>query len=86
MDYNPINYRYRYITNKPGQLHLNIRTFKYTNRYFNFRVPPEGFPWPARPFKHTESHSFIHTVTLKYTKWYFILPPGPGGLARPPHI
>ena len=22
----------------------------------------------------------------KYTNWYFILPPGPRGLARPPHI
>ena len=37
----------------------------------------EGFPWPVRPFKHTESNSFKHTVTtLKYTNWYFILPPG----------
>ena len=25
---------------------LNVRMFKYTNLYF-------GFPWPARPFKHT---------------------------------
>ena len=47
----------------------------------------QGFPWPARPFKHTESISFKHTVsTFKYTNWYFILPPGPRGLARPPHI
>ena len=46
----------------------------------------EGFPWPARPFKRTESNSFKHTVTtFKYTNWYFILPPGPRGLARPPH-
>ena len=47
----------------------------------------QGFPWPARPFKHTESNSFKRTVsTFKYTNWYFILPPGPRGLARPPHI
>ena len=47
----------------------------------------EGFPWPARPFKHTESNPFKHTVTtFKYTNWYFILPPWPRGLARPPHI
>ena len=49
--------------------------------------PREGFPWPARPFKHTKSNSFKHTVTtFKYTNWYFILPPGPRGLARPPHV
>jgi hypothetical protein len=31
----------------------------------------EGFPWPAQPFKHTESNSFKHTVTtFKYTNWY----------------
>ena len=47
----------------------------------------ESFPWPARPFKHTESNSLKHTVsTFKYTNWYFILPPGPRGLARPPHF
>ena len=47
----------------------------------------EGFPWPARPFKHMESNSFKHTVTtFKYTNWYFILPLRPRGLARPPHI
>ena len=38
----------------------------------------EGFPWSARPFKHTESNSFRHTVTTficqyKYTNWCFIL-------------
>ena len=34
-----------------------------------------------------ESNSFKHTATtFKYTNWYFILPPGPRGLARPPHI
>ena len=28
-------------------------------------------PWPAQPFKHTESHSFKHTATtFKYTNWY----------------
>jgi len=47
----------------------------------------EGFPWPAKPFKHTESNSFKHTViTFKYMNWHFILPPGPRGLARPPQI
>ena len=47
----------------------------------------ESFPWPAQPFQHTESNSFKHTVsTFKYTNWYFKLPPGPHGLARPPHI
>ena len=47
----------------------------------------ESFPWPARPFKHTESNSFKHTATtFKYMNSYFILPPGPRGLARPPHI
>ena len=47
----------------------------------------EGFPWPARPFKHTESNSFKHTVTtFKYTNWNFVLPPGPLGLARPPYV
>ena len=47
----------------------------------------ECFSWLAGPFKHTETNSFKHTVTtLKYTNWYFILPPGPRGLARPPHI
>ena len=47
----------------------------------------EGFPWPARPFKHTEFNSFKHTVTtFNYTKWYFILPPGPHSLAHLPHI
>ena len=47
----------------------------------------EGFPWPAQPFQHTESNSFKHTATtFKYTNWYFILPPGPCRLARPPHI
>ena len=41
----------------------------------------EGFPLPARPFKHMESNSFNHTVsTCQYTNWYFILPPGPRGL------
>ena len=30
----------------------------------------EGFPWPAQPFKHTESNSFKHTATtFKYTNW-----------------
>ena len=46
-------------------VHLNIRTFKYKNRYF--RLPPgRFFPWPARPSKHTESNSFKHTIT---TMW-----------------
>ena len=67
-------------------IHINIRTVKYTNRYY--RLPAGSFPWPARPFKHTESNSFEHTVaTFRYnTNWYFILPPGPRGLARTPHI
>ena len=48
-------------------LHLNIQIFKYTNWYF--RLLPEGFPWPARPFKHRESNLFNYTFknTLKYT-------------------
>ena len=46
-------------------IHINIRTFKYTNRYY--RLPAGSFPWPTRPFKHTESNSFEHTVaTFKY--------------------
>ena len=61
-----------------------VTTFKYTGILDYLR---EGFPWPARPFKHTESNSFKHTATaLEYTNLYFILPPGPRGLARPPHI
>ena len=53
---------------------LNIRT--YILDYLR-----GSFPWPAGPFKHTESNSFKHTVTtFKYTNWYFILPPGPRGL------
>ena len=64
----------------PRYRHIYI--YKYIFIYLR-----EGFPWPARPFKHTESNSFKHTVaTFKYTNWYFILPPGPRGLARPPHI
>ena len=44
----------------------------------------EGFPWPAQPFKHTESNSFKHTATtFKYTNWYFILPPGSGHSGPP---
>jgi len=67
-----------------------VTTFKYTD----FKVYEqvildylrEGFPWPARPCKHTESNLFKHAVTtFKYTNLYFI-PPGPRGLARPPHI
>ena len=47
----------------------------------------ELFPWPAPPFKHTESNSFKHTATtFKYTNWYFILPLGPRGLTRLPLI
>ena len=47
----------------------------------------EGFSWPARAFKHTESNSFKHTATtFKYTNLYFILPPRPRGLARPPQF
>ena len=34
-------------------------SFEYTNSYF--RLPPEGFPWPAWPFKHTEPNLFEHT-------------------------
>ena len=35
----------------------------------------------------TTMYTYIYTVTtFKYTKWYFILPPGPRGLARPPDI
>ena len=70
-------------------LHLGDIWGKYTD---NIRTGildylREGFPWPARPFKHTESNSFKHTVTtFKYTHVYFILPPGPRGLARPPHV
>ena len=64
-----------------------VTTFKYTD----FKVYEqvildylrEGFPWPARPCKHTESNLFKHAVTtFKYTNLYFI-PPGPRGLARP---
>ena len=33
----------------------------------------EGCPWPARPFKHTESHSFKHTATtFKYIEIFNI--------------
>ena len=46
-----------------GVAHLNIQNFKYTSWYF--RLPPGSFPWPARPFKHTESNGFKHT--FKYT-------------------
>ena len=61
---------------------LNIRTGTSILDYLR-----EGFPWRAQPFKHTESNSFKHTATtFKYTNWYFILPLGPCGLARPPHI
>ena len=28
----------------------------------------------------------INIRAFKYTNWHFILPPGPCGLARPPHI
>ena len=67
-----------------------VTTFKYTGLNIRTGISDylqEGFPWPARPFKHTESNSFTHTIaTFKYTNWYFILPPGPRGLARPPHI
>jgi hypothetical protein len=68
-----------------------VTTFKYTDfkilRTSILDYLREGFPWPARPFKHTESNSFKHTVTtFKYTNWYLILPPVPHGLARPPHI
>ena len=31
----------------------------------------EGFPWPARPFKHTESNLFTHT--FKYTDGTYCL-------------
>ena len=45
----------------------------------------EGLPWHARPFKHMESNSFkqLHLQSFQYTNWYFILLPGPRGLARP---
>ena len=44
-----------------------VTTFKYTD-FLNIRTGIldylwEGFPWPARPFKHTESNSFKHAVT-----------------------
>ena len=27
-----------------------------------FRLPPEGFPWPARSYQHTESHPKIRRL------------------------
>ena len=82
------------------ELQKRARTYgKYVNIYIyihiyilNIRIGildylREGFPWPAQPFKHMESNSFKHTATtFKYTNWYFILPPGPFCVARPPHI
>jgi len=29
----------------------------------------EGFPWPVRPFKHTESNSFKHTLATSKSKY-----------------
>ena len=47
-----------------------VSTFKYTDLKYTSRIYfgifdylREGFPWPARPFRHTESNSFKHTVT-----------------------
>ena len=55
-----------------------------------------GSPWPAPVLsakKRRDSNRFLmilrgfYTVTtFKYMNWYFMLPPGPRGLARPPHI
>ena len=48
-----------------GICKYTVATLKYTNMYFG--LPREGFPWPARPLKHTESNSLKHTVTtFKY--------------------
>ena len=60
------------------ELHLNIRIFKYTNWYFG--LPPGRFPWPARPFKHTEFNLLTHT--FKYTDGASVS----YSRSRPPHI
>ena len=45
------------------QLHLDIRILNIQTGILDYLR--EGFPWPARPYKHTESNSLKHT--LKYT-------------------
>ena len=73
-------------------IYIYMNIYIYIYGFLNIRTGildylRESFPWPAQPFQHTESNSFKHTVsTFKYTNWYFKLPPGPHGLARPPHI
>ena len=57
---------YVYIYIYIRELNLNIQSntdFKIYEQVF-LDYLREGFPWLARPIKHTESKSFNHTVTL----------------------
>ena len=59
--------------------------FKYTNLYLKkIDYLKEGFPWPARPLN--IENIFKHIFKKYGWNWCFILPVGPCGLARPPHI
>ena len=59
------------------KLHLNIRIFNKRTGILDYHR--EGFPWPARPFKHTESNVFKHTFKstdgrgVSYYLWVLVV-------------